>query len=68
MPHHALTYRRCALGLLLAAASAVPRAAPAQDAAVYPSRPVRLLVPFPAGGAVDVPSRALAAALAPHLG
>ena len=66
MPQHAPTPRRHALGLF-AAALVGPHAAWAQDAA-YPSRPVRLLIPFPAGGAVDVPSRALAAALAPRLG
>ncbi len=66
MPPSFPTSRRSALGFL-AATWAAPIAATAQDA-VYPSRPVRLLVPFPAGGAVDVPSRALAAALAARLG
>lgn len=66
MPHRLPSSRRRALALL-AAALVLPRTAPGQDTA-YPSRPVRLLVPFPAGGAVDVPSRALAAALAARLG
>jgi len=34
----------------------------------FPSRPVRLIVPWPAGGAADVVLRALARATEPHLG
>ncbi|HET7198608.1 MAG TPA: tripartite tricarboxylate transporter substrate binding protein, partial [Burkholderiales bacterium] len=34
----------------------------------YPSRPVRLIIPFPAGGPSDVFGRGLAQAMAPHLG
>ncbi len=35
----------------------------------YPSKPVRVVVPFPAGGAVDVGMRAMGAKIgaAPHL-
>jgi tripartite-type tricarboxylate transporter receptor subunit TctC len=59
-----LSSRRDALGI--AAVTLVnPRTASAQGAA-YPSRPVRLLVPFPPGGAIDLLSRALAEALAPR--
>jgi tripartite-type tricarboxylate transporter receptor subunit TctC len=47
------------LGLLLAAL----QPASAADADKYPDKMVRLLVPFPAGGAVDVVARALAARL-----
>jgi tripartite-type tricarboxylate transporter receptor subunit TctC len=60
------TSRRGALGLL-AAMSLPPVAAPARETA-YPSRPLRLLVPFPPGGAIDLLSRALAEALAPRVG
>lgn len=37
-------------------------------AQVYPSKPIRLLVPFPAGGAVDITARALSAELTRLLG
>lgn len=51
--------------LLLPAALAA-RPALAQES--YPSRPIRLVVPFPPGGAVDAWARILADALAPRLG
>jgi tripartite-type tricarboxylate transporter receptor subunit TctC len=53
---------RRALGL---AAAALPGLAHAQ-AAAWPSGPVRLVVPFGAGGAVDTLSRAVANAFGPH--
>lgn len=49
--------RRAALG----GALALPLAARAQDA--WPSRPVRWVIPFPAGGGVDVVSRLITARL-----
>ena len=54
--------------LLLAAAAAVPaaRAARAQGPA-WPSRPVRLVVPYAASGGTDLLARALAEALRPVL-
>jgi len=42
----------------LAAVCASP--AWAQRAAVWPDRPVRLIVPYPAGGSTDVPVRIIA--------
>jgi len=58
--------RRRSLGLLAAAAAAP--AAFSCRAATWPSRTVRLLLPFPAGGTADVVARLLAERLAATLG
>lgn len=60
--------RRSFLGAAAAAATTIglPRLAFAQDS--FPSRPVTLIVPFPAGGTADSVFRALAKATEPHLG
>lgn len=42
--------------------------APSVSAQPYPNRPVRLIVPFPPGGAVDAYARSVQAALADNLG
>lgn len=53
--------------LILAAASSL--SAPlALSAAEYPARPIRMIVPFPPGGATDVVSRKLALAMEKELG
>jgi tripartite-type tricarboxylate transporter receptor subunit TctC len=59
--------RSSALRLLVAglAVAAQIGGAPAQD---FPSRPVTLIVPWPAGGTTDVGMRALATATEKHLG
>jgi tripartite-type tricarboxylate transporter receptor subunit TctC len=59
--------RRRLLGLagFALAASALPRIAVAQS---YPSRPVRWIVPFPAGGSTDLVARLMAEWLAARLG
>lgn len=54
-----------ALGLSVAVAFAVP--AGAQEAN-WPERPVRIIVPYPAGGAVDVMVRALSVQISTRLG
>jgi len=68
--------RSTGVGLLLA--GAVVLAAPAEsiaaqnraqaDAGAYPQRPVRFIIPYPAGGATDVLSRLVAERLAARLG
>ena len=55
-------FLRYAFGLVLALAS-LPAAA--QD---WPTKPIRLIVPFPAGGAVDTLARNIAPKLSDHLG
>ena len=59
--------RRTFLQLAAGAAAlpAVPRMARAQ---VYPSRPVRIVVGFPAGGATDIPARLMGQWLSDRLG
>ena len=55
-----------AAGMAALAAPALPRRAFAQTA--YPDRPVRLIVPFPPGGAFDTVGRPWADRIKPHLG
>ncbi len=50
---------------LLAAGLALPAAARAQG---FPNRPVRVVVPFPPGGAADITARLLGEHMAPLLG
>ncbi|MGX9963996.1 Bug family tripartite tricarboxylate transporter substrate binding protein [Roseomonas sp. F4] len=57
--------RRLLAKLLLSAALAWPGAVLGQT---FPTRPIRIIVPFPAGGASDAQTRAFADALAAHYG
>jgi tripartite-type tricarboxylate transporter receptor subunit TctC len=56
--------RRCLLSFVLAFFASV--ACAQQDA--YPSRPVKFVVPFPAGGPLDIPARMIAQKLTDHWG
>ena len=53
---------------LVAGAIAVPTAPPITRAQVYPSRPVRIIVGFPAGGSVDIVARLIGQWLSERLG
>jgi tripartite-type tricarboxylate transporter receptor subunit TctC len=50
------------------AVTAVVLAGPRPCFAEYPDKPIRLLLPFPAGGAVDIVARVMAAKMADDLG
>jgi len=60
------TTRRGAIGAL--GSAVVWLAAPAAKAQAFPTKPMRLLVPFPAGGIVDIVSRAVAEPMQGDLG
>lgn len=53
---------------ILSTAAAATLAAPALAQAPWPSRPIRLIVPFPPGAANDTLGRAMADQLSPRLG
>jgi tripartite-type tricarboxylate transporter receptor subunit TctC len=59
-------HRAIAVAALLAAAGLAPAGAPAQDA--YPARPIRLIVPYAAGGGSDIMARSIAEKLSEQLG
>jgi len=61
--------RRAALPALLAvAALAAPSARGPVSAQAYPERPIRIVVPFPAGGPTDVAARLIGRSLSSRLG
>lgn len=57
--------RRIVVILFIASAAASAQSLPAQT---YPNKPIHLIVPFPAGGGVDVIARIIAPKLAESLG
>ena len=65
--HHNNSAHRNAFGACLAIVSLLCLAGPA-DAQNWPDRPIKLVVPFAAGGNIDVTGRLMAARLSPALG
>ena len=59
---------RLKLGGLLAVATALGVAAQDAGAQDYPTRPIRMIIPFSAGGSVDVPGRIIARKLSDAFG
>ncbi len=56
------------LGILLALSILLPLSAAAATADSYPSKPVRLVIPFPPGGGTDLLGRLIATKLSERLG
>ena len=62
------SFSRRSLALAALASPLLPRIAAAQGAAWAPTRPLRMVVPFPPGGATDVVARVLAERMQEKLG
>src|SRR5688572_18160523 len=60
--------RRTVLGLAMIAALAAFAPAPVRAQSDYPSRPITLIVPFPAGGQSDLVARLVTSKMVPKLG
>ena len=65
-PKSTMTRRQLALGLALISAGVATRGARAQ--AKYPNHPVRIILPFAAGGVADITARLVAEGLSKTLG
>jgi len=63
-----MSYSRRQVVSMLAGGAVAPACASLSRAQAYPSRPIRLVVPFPPGGAFDTVGRPWAEAIKPHLG
>jgi tripartite-type tricarboxylate transporter receptor subunit TctC len=68
LPSRSVLRRRAALGLGMLALLAAWSPAPATAQADYPTGPVTLVVPFPAGGSTDLVARLVAAGMSKNLG
>jgi tripartite-type tricarboxylate transporter receptor subunit TctC len=62
------SYYRYLSALLAALVLSAPLVAHAQDAASYPNRPIKIIVPVAPGGTVDMVARSIAEALTKSLG
>src|SRR5215204_3758396 len=62
-----MSYSRRQVVSMLAGGAVAPACASLSRAQAYPSRPIRLVVPFPPGGAFDTVGRPWAEAIKPHL-
>ena len=60
--------RRSRTPLLAAAGLLIALATPAAAQQDYPNRPIRLIIPFPAGGSNDIVGRAIAQQIGDRLG
>ena len=63
-----MSYSRRQVVSMLAGGAVSPACPSLSRAQAYPSRPIRLVVPFPPGGAFDTVGRPWAEAIRPHLG
>ena len=63
-----MTLRRRTFLHLAAGAAALPAVSRMARAQAYPSRPVRIIVGFPAGGATDIQARLMGQWLSERLG
>lgn len=63
-----MTFTRTLLAAGLAAAAVLAAGPAAAQAAAYPNKPIRIVVPFPPGGGIDVLVRALGAELSKKWG